>query len=188
MHGCSRQDGASNQEVPVTESSNSPTPPTWPSPGPDTIIVVGVDVDQRPDVVLEAAGVAARMGAGLVCAWVDSTQVVYGASLDGTRLITPLDPDLATGSSEVLKEQVHRQIADALAGVNVPWRLEQTVGDIASGLTEVAQQWDALMIAIGGRRPGFSGWMNEVIGGSIAGHLVHTQHRAVLVIPGTKDR
>lgn len=172
----------------MTESSNSPRPPTWPSPGPDTVIVVGVDVDQRPCVVLEAAGVAVRMGAGLVCAWVDSTQVVYGASLDGTRLITPLDPDLGTGSSEVLKEQVHRQVADTLAGVDVPWRLEQTVGDIASGLTEVAQDWDALMIAIGGRRPGFTGWMNEVIGGSIAGHLVHTQHRPVLVIPGNKDR
>jgi len=179
--------GAATQEDPVTDSASPTAPANWPSPNPERIVVVGVDADQAPHIVRETAKLAAAMSAGLVCAWVDSTQVIYGASLDGTRLITPLDPDQTAGASEALHERVHRFVAEQLAGSPVPWRLESTVGDIASGLTEVAQEWDADVIAVGGRRPGFSGWMNEVIGGSIAGHLVHTQHRPVLVIPGARD-
>ena len=131
---------------------------------------------------------ATTMGAGLVCAWVDSTQVIYGASLDGTRLITPLDPDQSADTSHALNERVHRFVAEHLADRQVPWRLESTVGDIASGLTEIADQWQACLIAVGGRRPGFTGWMNELIGGSIGGHLVHTQSRPVLVIPGARAK
>lgn len=171
----------------MTESSPSP-PSNWPSAGPERVVVVGVDADQRPNVVTQAAALATTMSAGLVCVWVDSTQVIYGASLDGTRLITPLDPDQAAGSSDAMRERVFQRISTALAGVDVPWRLEDTVGDIATGLTEAADAWNATIIAVGGRRPGFSGWMNEVIGGSIAGHLIHTQHRPVLVIPGTSAR
>lgn len=168
--------------------STTPTPPShWPSPGPERVVVVGVDADQAPHIVRETARIAAMMSAGLVCAWVDSTQVIYGASLDGTRLITPLDPDQTAGASEALHERVHQFLAEQLADSQVPWRLESTVGDIASGLTEIADACDADAIAVGGRRPGFAGWMNEVIGGSIAGHLVHTQHRPVLVIPGARD-
>jgi nucleotide-binding universal stress UspA family protein len=179
--------GGATQEVPVTDSDPS-APSNWPSPGPERVIVVGVDAEQRPNVVTQAADLASMMSAGLVCAWVDSTQVIYGASLDGTRLITPLDPDQVAGSSEAMRERVFQHIAEELSGVDVPWRLEDTVGDIASGLSEVAEEWDAAVIAVGGRRPGFSGWMNELIGGSIAGHLVHTQHRPVLVIPGTRPK
>lgn len=169
----------------MTDSSTPAAPPTWPEQRPERIIVVGVDSEQRASIVQEVAALAATMSAGLVCAWVDSTQVVYGATLDGTRLITPLDPDQASSSSDAVRSQVHEHLASLLADSSVPWRLEMAVGDIASGLTEVATEWDADIIAVGGRRPGFSGWMNEVIGGSIAGHLVHTQSRPVLVIPGT---
>lgn len=172
----------------MTDSPTPTAPSNWPSPSPERIIVVGVDADQVPHVVQESAKLAAAMSAGLVCAWVDSTQVIYGASLDGTRLITPLDPDQTAGTSDALRERVHRFVAEHLAGTDVPWRLETTVGDIASGLTEIAEEWDADVIAVGGRRPGFTGWMNEVIGGAIGGHLVHTQSRPVLVIPGTHTK
>lgn len=172
----------------MTDSASAAAGSTWPTPGPDRVIVVGVDADQDPHIVQEAAEVARAMGAGLVCAWVDSTQVIYGASLDGTRLITPLDPDQTADTSNALNQRVHRFAAEHLAGAQVPWRLESTVGDIASGLTEIAEDWDACMIAVGGRRPGFAGWMNEVIGGAIGGHLVHTQRRPVLVIPGARHK
>ncbi len=168
----------------MSDSATPTDPPTWPAQRPERLIVVGVDADQRPEIVTEVAALARTMSAGLVCAWVDSTQVIYGASLDGTRLITPLDPDQAVGTSDAVRDRVHAHLAEVLSDTEVPWRLETAVGDIASGLTEVATDWDADIIAVGGRRPGFSGWMNEVIGGSIAGHLVHTQHRPVLVIPG----
>lgn len=167
----------------MTDHTSQPT--TWPEQRPERLIVVGVDADQRAAIVTEVAQLAATMSAGLVCAWVDSTQVIYGATLDGTRLITPLDPDQSASASDAVRAGVHEHLSSILADSPVPWRLETAVGDIASGLTEVAAQWEADIIAVGGRRPGFSGWMNEVIGGSIAGHLVHTQHRPVLVIPGT---
>lgn len=169
----------------MTDSATPAGPSHWPEQRPDRIIVVGVDAEQRASIVQEVAALATTMSAGLVCAWVDSTQVIYGATLDGTRLITPLDPDQAASSSDAVREQVHQHVAELLTDSPVPWRLETAVGDIASGLTDVATEWDADIIAVGGRRPGFSGWMNEVIGGSIAGHLVHTQTRPVLVIPGT---
>lgn len=168
----------------MTDSTTPAEAPHWPEQRPDRLIVVGVDAEQRPSIVHEVAELAATMSAGLVCAWVDSTQVIYGATLDGTRLITPLDPDQAAGSSDAVREQVYQHLAGILGDTTVPWRLETAVGDIASGLTDVAAEWEADIIAVGGRRPGFSGWMNEVIGGSIAGHLVHTQSRPVLVIPG----
>lgn len=172
----------------MTDSASPAADSHWPTPGPDRVVVVGVDADQDPHIVKEAAGIAATMGAGLVCAWVDSTQVIYGASLDGTRLITPLDPDQSADTSGALNERVHRFVTEQLADTQVPWRLEATVGDIASGLTEIADEWDACIIAVGGRRPGFAGWMNEVIGGAIGGHLVHTQRRPVLIIPGARDK
>lgn len=167
----------------MSDSATPTAAPNWPSSSPERVIVVGVDPEQAPQIVREAATIAESMSAALVCAWVDSTQVIYGASLDGTRLITPLDPDQATGASEALLTRVEEFVSHELADSPVPWRVESTVGDIATGLTEVANEWDAKIIAVGGRRPGFTGWMHEVIGGSIAGHLVHTQPRPVLVIP-----
>ena len=172
----------------MSERASGVAGPNWPTTAPDRVVVVGVDADQDPHVVKEAAAVAGAMGAGLVCAWVDSTQVIYGASLDGTRLITPLDPDQSADTSNLLNQRVHQFVSEQLADSVVPWRLESTVGDIASGLTEVAEEWDACMIAVGGRRPGFAGWMNEVIGGAIGGHLVHTQSRPVLIIPGARAK
>jgi nucleotide-binding universal stress UspA family protein len=171
----------------VTDHTANPTPSHWPEATPEHVIVVGVDVEQQGNVLPRAAALATQMSAGLVCAWVDATQVIYGASIDGTRLITPLDPDQTAGSNEVLRDRVAAHVAEQLRDSDVPWRVESTVGDIASGLTEIATDWDAQLIVVGSRRPGFSGWMNEVIGGSIAGHLVHTQARPVLIVPCTKE-
>jgi len=103
----------------VSDSATPTAPPTWPAQRPERLIVVGVDADQRPEIVTEVAALARTMSAGLVCAWVDSTQVIYGASLDGTRLITPLDPDQAAGSSDAVREQVHQH----LAGIDTDWVL-----------------------------------------------------------------
>lgn len=171
----------------MTDHTASPISGNWPDATPEHVIVVGVDVEQQANVLPRAAALAAQMSAGLVCAWVDATQVIYGASIDGTRLITPLDPDQTAGTNEALAERIFAHVAEQLSGTDVPWRVESTVGDIASGLTEIATDFDAELIVVGSRRPGFSGWMNEVIGGSIAGHLVHTQPRPVLVIPCTKE-
>lgn len=171
----------------MTDHTANPRASHWPDTTPEHIIVVGVDVEQQANVLPRAAALATQMSAALVCAWVDATQVIYGASIDGTRLITPLDPDQSASTSEVLRDRIGDHVAEQLQGTTVPWRVESTVGDIASGLTEIATDWDAELIVVGSRRPGFSGWMNEVIGGSIAGHLVHTQARPVLIVPCIKE-
>lgn len=162
-------------------------PSNWPDPAPERVILVGIDTTQNPFVLDRAVEIAHTMSAGLVCVWVDSTQVIFGASIDGTRLITPLDPDQAAEGSEGMRHSVFERAADQLRDAPVPWRLEHTVGDVSSGLAEAAEDWKAYLIVVGGRRPGFSGWMNEVIGGSIAGHLVHTQHTPVVIVPAPPD-
>lgn len=58
-----------------------------------------------------------------------------------------------------------------------------TVGETARALAAVAAQHDARLVAVGPRRPGLVGWMDEAVGGSVAGRLAHTQHRPVLIVP-----
>src|SRR5699024_10806993 len=70
-----------------------------------------------------------------------------------------------------------------LEGREVSWRFVYTAGEAPRGLARVAREYQAPAVVVGSRRPGPGGWMNEMFGGSVAGHLSHTQETPVLVVP-----
>lgn len=160
----------------------------WPGPAPESPLVLGVEPDQDRHLVVRAARIAARMGTGIVCTWVDTTHVRAAESvvgIDGTIPTAPLDPDSVdegTDAAELAGILVAR-LAEVLDPLHVAWCFSYRVGEATRGLTAEARERDAAMIVVGARRPGFGGWMNEMIGGSVAGRLAHTQAVPVLVLP-----
>jgi nucleotide-binding universal stress UspA family protein len=40
------------------------------------------------------------------------------------------------------------------------------------------------MIVVGARRSGLRGWTTNIVGGTVAGRLIHNQPRPVVVLPG----
>lgn len=155
----------------------------WSGKEPGRCILAGIEPGQDHRVLQRAAELAVAMEAGLRCLWVDSTQIIFDTGADGSILSTPLDPDQLSADAVVLEPDLLDLAAQALAASPVSWRLDHTSGDIATGLAKAAHQWDAAMVVVGTRRPGFAGWMNEVVGGSIAARLAHTQDRPVLLVP-----
>ncbi|WP_372593480.1 universal stress protein [Actinotalea sp.] len=147
-------------------------------------VVVGVMPGQTGRVVRVAARLATGLGSALVCVWIDSSRTATGVEPDGTVLTTPLDPDRVDDGDEVPGEVELTEALDVQLGSHPgPWRFEYAVGDVAAGLAAAAVEHDAWMIVVGARRPGLAGWMNQMVGGSLAGHLSHTQPVPVVIVP-----
>ena len=166
------------------------TPHPWRGdhvPGSPTV-VVGVMPGHRSSVVRVAAGLARRMQAELVCVWADAGRVLVAEDPDGTLHTAPLDPDAVDDGEQVAEEhELARDLAATLDGAGVAWRFVYTVGEASHALRDVARHQHAVMIAVGPRRPGLAGWMNHVVGGTVAGRLAHTQHLPVVVIPPVQE-
>ncbi|MGY4642298.1 universal stress protein [Cellulomonas sp. URHB0016] len=163
-------------------------PRPWSGPVPLHPVVVGVHPDQDRTVVVQAAGIARALGTGLVCVWVDPSQVTVGREPDGTLDTTPMDPDRDDDVDDDLdgspaEALLFAHVSALLVHAGISWRFEYVTGETARGLHAAAEAHDAPLIAVGTRRPGLGGWMAEVVGGSVAGHLAHTQDRPVLVVP-----
>jgi nucleotide-binding universal stress UspA family protein len=159
-------------------------PRPWSGPPPVRPVVVGVQPDQAPTVVEQAAAFARALGTGLVCVWVDPSQVVVTLEADGTWDTTPLDPDRDDDlDGSPTEAALYDHVAGLLADAGISWRFEYAAGETARGLRAAASAHDAPLIVVGTRRPGFGGWMTEVVGGSVAGRLAHLQGRPVLVVP-----
>lgn len=153
-------------------------------PGPGRPVVVGVIPGRGSWVAQESAALAQAMGVALVCVWADPSRVYVADGPDGTIETTPLDPDQDDDGSPTADEAaLEARLADDLAQLDVVWRFVYTVDEPARALDAVAAQYDARLIAVGPRRPGWAGWMSQMVGGSVAGRLAHTQHRPVLVVP-----
>ena len=154
----------------------------WVGEPQENPLVVGIEADQDPRVLDRARELAEKLDTGMLCVWVDPGHVVAAAEMAGAGTV-PVAPDRAeadtTEVESTLIEHVHRQ----LTGRAVSWRFVYTAGEVARGLSLVAREYQAPMMVVGSRRPGFAGWMNELIGGSVGGHLAHTQDIPVLVVP-----
>lgn len=124
------------------------------------------------------------LDAGLACVWVDPTRVSVGFGPGGAIEATLVDPDNDSDLDESIDDvDMLERLRRVLDVEPVPWRFVYRTGDITRGLTQMAGELDAVAIAVGTRRPGFAGWMDEAIGGSLAGRLAHTQERPVIVVP-----
>jgi nucleotide-binding universal stress UspA family protein len=147
-------------------------------------IVLGVHLEQPTRVLHHVVSLADAMGTGLVCVWIDTSHVVAEQDADGSISAVPLDPDQADLDESAPESELVARLETELSGWRGPWRFVYAVGEVAHVLGATGDAYDAPFIAVGTRRPGFGGWMNEFIGGSVAGHLAHTQSRPVLMIPG----
>jgi len=139
-------------------------------------VLVGVPRDHRPSVLRRAADLAAALGTELLCVAVDESSV---RAPSGEAV--PVDPDAASPGD--VAAAVRAEVAAPLADSPVPWRLECTAGDPAAELARLATAHDAMMIVVGARRPGMRGWATHLVGGTVAGRLIHDQTRPVVVLP-----
>ena len=148
---------------------------------PQGAVVVGVIPDQNPRVLKEAARYAGLFGAPLIVAHVDVTRFVTYEDPDGYVHSAPIDIDVATGQAQF--EQVQGAVAEALAGADVSWSLQQLVGDPALAIKHLAEKAQARLIVVGTRRRGFGETLREFFTGSVAARLAHRQSRPILVVP-----
>ncbi len=161
-------------------------PRRWTAPVTGRPVLVGVEPAQESHVVQEAAALARALGTGLVCLWVDGAHVVAEHEPDGTLDLVPTDSDRDEPDDQVPDDALVARLAEHLDPTGVPWLFVYATGEPVHGLREVAEAYDARLIAVGARRHGLGPWVNELIGGSIAGRLAHTQERPVLVVPAPR--
>lgn len=162
-------------------------PHPWRGQPPARPLVVGVTVDQSPAVVAHAADLARGLRTGLVCVWADPAHVAVTTDDAGDLVSAPVDPDQVDDVDVPAAETALLALLDTrLRGAGVPWRLVVRPGEVAHALATVADAVDAPLVVVGTRRPGWSGWMNELVGGSVAGRLAHTQARPVVLVPAPR--
>ncbi len=146
-------------------------------------VIVGVMPNQSADVVRTAADFAARLGAELICAYVDMTRYPVEEAPDGTVTTFPIDPEIPDVIVEQFDPALAHEMEKILKPLDVRWSLRALAGDPAQALARLGNTFDAELIVVGTRRTGIRASMHEFFGGSVAVHLAHRQHRPVLVVP-----
>ncbi|MGI8459525.1 MAG: universal stress protein [Propionibacteriaceae bacterium] len=146
-------------------------------------VVVGVTPGQPDAVLLHAARFARHFNATLVCANVDLMSYVVSENADGSIEALQIDPDLPDVSPNVFDGGLAAHVHQALRNEGVDVSFRELAGDAAHALGRLAETLDAEMIVVGSRRSGFRSSVREYLGGSVAVHLAHRQHRCVVVVP-----
>lgn len=165
------------EAAPSAEPTSIPVPDSGPEP-----IVVGVTPGQCEEVVTEAARLAERMDATLICAYVEPLQRGVFEGAGGTMLAVPVDTETApepTPFPEALQERV-LELANPYA---IECTFARPVGEISIALGELGEATGAHTIVVGTRRPGVRAGIAEFFAGSVGAHLTHRQPRPVLVVP-----
>lgn len=151
-------------------------------------LLVGVMPKQHPEVLQTATTLAARLGAPLVCAYVDEASylVEWDPARSAHRL--SLHPDADDKEIRALTSELEAVIQAAAAKVSagadsVEWTLRTLAGDPARALAQLAAETDAPMIIVGTSERGFSHRIAEALNGSVGAWLTHHQSRPVLVVP-----
>lgn len=148
-----------------------------------THIVVGVELDEDSIVLKRAAEFAQRFDATLVCVISNLGRYAAREAADGTVTSLDFDSDNPDELQETFDAKLRAQVDAVLSPAGVEWTPRAMAGDPALQLAHVADEVDAIMIVVGTRRPGPWSSMREFMNGSVAAHLVHRQHRPVLVVP-----
>jgi nucleotide-binding universal stress UspA family protein len=146
-------------------------------------IVVGVRPEHHDQVVDIAASLAVRLQVGLVCVWVDPTQIGVGLRPDGTEATESIDPDVDEETVPTFPDATRTQIVRVAARHGIAPRFEALAGPAERALVAVAERFDAPMIVVGSQDGGVRRAVREFFNGSVAAWLTHRQHRPVLVVP-----
>lgn len=159
-----------------------------------SVIVVGVTPVQSETVLLEAAKVALRYQAVLVCAYSDMHSYSVEEHPDGSVTSAPIPQggaaqlamavDLGVQPTvAVFDQRLTDHITAVLVDHKLPVEFRQLAGDPAQALAQLAQTLHAELIVVGSRRDGPRAGIHEYLGRSVAVHLAHRQTRPVVVIP-----
>src|SRR5699024_5696666 len=132
----------------------------WVGEPQENPLVVGIEADQDSRVLDRARELAEKLRTGMLCVWVDPGHVVASAEMAGSGTV-PLAPDGSGADATEAESALIANVQRHLAGREVPWRFVYTAGEVARGLSRVAREYQAPMMVVGSRRPGFAGWMNE---------------------------
>ena len=160
------------------------TPRPWHGKPTGSHVVLGARLNQDPRIMATAASFTDRLGASLICVWVDPQRVVVERGPNGAVVALPLEAHRRDEEQTVSSEQwLAARLENALDGHPVPWRFVYTAGDPAQQLHLLAEELDAVAIALGTRDPGFRAWATEKAIGSVAEHLARHQHRPVILFP-----
>jgi nucleotide-binding universal stress UspA family protein len=146
-------------------------------------IVVGVVARQPDAVVMQAATLAAQLGARLICATADASRYTLDEHSDGSVRSMTIDPDLAETRDEPIDAALEARLAELLSPTGIRWEMRALAGEPARALAQLAETVDAMLIVVGTHEGGMRGSVRELFNGSVAAHLAHRQHRPVVVIP-----
>lgn len=138
-------------------------------------IVVGVHPGQPVDVVRTAASLARDLGAMLVCAYVDVTQI------DADTGPRDIDPDAESDDTDL--PDFKARLSGVLTDFDVNWDFQVLAGIPSDALGFLAARMGAYSIVVGTRHGRLRADIGEFFGGSVAVHLAHRQHVPVLVVP-----
>lgn len=147
-------------------------------------LVIGIE-PRFPDLLVHTAVSFGRATGAprLYFAHADPGRYVVEEHPDGSVTHGPLSPDSLDGDWEELASDFERRLGELLDAAGLDWTFRYLAGRPDRALTHLARAVDAAAIVVGTRAPGPGARVREVIGGSVAMHLAHHQHRPVLTVP-----
>ena len=103
----------------------------------------------------------------------------WAAKADFIKKNRPALVDLAEDTMRIIRWYLDPQ--NHKEAVEITFR--ELAGDCAHALGKLAETLRAEVIVVGSRRRGVRSSIQEYLGGSVAVHLAHRQHRCVVVVP-----
>lgn len=150
----------------------------WPA-GP---VVLGVAWQSSGHIIRTAAGLAARLDAHLICAFVDPASYLTEWEPSDARTGASLDPAV-NSESDFPSGHVLEALQSVLGPPGEEWSFRVLNGAVARALGRLAESTDASLLIVGRDRPGRLAAMERMLEGSVGAELASLQSRPVLVIP-----
>lgn len=145
-------------------------------------VVLGVAWEPSGRVIRAGAGLAGRLNAHLICAFVDPASYLTEWEPAGSRASASLDP--AVRSESDFPSALVREALEAVLGPpGMEWTFRVLNGAVARALGRLADSTDASLLVVGGQRPGRLAAMERMLEGSVSAELARLQTRPVLVVP-----
>ena len=163
-----------------SDEPERPAHPPLPDAGP---VLVGVHLGQPIDVLLHSARLAVELRRELLCAYVAADVISTGWDRPEHFEATT---DFEDGTAEDdLAPDLIAAIRGALDALDTrpQWRVRILTGDVARELADLAEETEARVVVVGGRRRGLDRVLDHFASGSVSTRLAHDQLRPLLVVP-----
>lgn len=118
-----------------------------------------------------------------MCANVDVMCYVVNEHADGSVDAMQINPDRPDLTAKAFDEELADHIDQVLHSSGLEVTRRQLAGDCAHALGRLAEILEAEMVVVGSRKHGLRSSVQEYLGGSVAVHLAHRQHRCLVVVP-----